>query len=545
MLDSRAKELKNIGTGLFTQKAPWDSLCQDIAENFYPMRSDFTSTLALGDDFSCDLMESYPVQVRETLGNTPNAMLRQGEWFEIKTGIQKIDEDSEVARWLEHATTEYRRLVYDRRANFTAATIEVDHDYVSFGLGVMSVEESPTRDHMLFRAWHPKDAAWMLNDVGAVDHLQRKMKKTARNIKKRWPNCHADIIRACEKSPNQEFNIRHIVMPTDEIYGDDKAMRRKYKGKPFLSLYIDCDHETILGEGGLPVFNYIVPRWRTLSNIPQAFSPAAINSLPDGRMIQAMARIILEQGEKAIDPPMIGSGEVFRSDFNVYAGGMTYADLEADQKLQDVFNTIKGGDISIGLEMKKDTRELLAEAWLINKLYLPDTREMTAYETQERMAGFRRAVLPFFGPVESQYNLPMLDAGFQQAIINKQFDLTGMPEILADREVTFTFQTPLNTAEGRADVSAFQESVQIIAGAAQMDKSIVADYDFKKMTKDAVKGTGAKADWVKDETEAQPQKDETNQVDQLTQAAAALREGAGVATDVAGASVALQQAGMA
>lgn len=545
MLDSRAKELNAIGDKLFSDKAPWDTLCQDIAENFYPLRADFTTTRSLGDDFSCDIMESYPVQVRETLGNTPNAMLRQGDWFEIKTGIKKIDEDPEVARWLEHATIAYRRLVYDRRANFTAATIEVDHDYVSFGLGVMSIEESPSRDHMLFRAWHPRDAAWMLNDVGVVDHLQRKMKKTARNIKKRWPNCHADIIKACEQSPNKEFNVRHIVMPTDEIYGDDKAMRRKYKDKPSLSLYIDCEHETILGEGGLPVFNYVVPRWRTLSNMPQAFSPAAINSLPDGRMIQAMARIILEQGEKAIDPPMIGSGEVFRSDFNVYAGGMTYADLEADQKLQDVFNTIPGGNIAIGMEMKKDTRELLAEAWLINKLYLPDTREMTAYETQERMAGFRRAVLPFFGPVESQYNLPLLDAGFQQAIINKQFDLTGMPEILADREVTFTFQTPLNTAEGRANVSAFQESVQIIAGAAQMDKSIVADYDFKKMTKDAVKGTGAKADWFNDEKVAASEAEQAGQVDQLTQAAAALREGAGVATDVAGASVALQQAGMA
>jgi len=546
-MDGRAKQLCEIGKTLFSKKEPWNSLAQDIAENFYPMRADFTSSLSLGSDFSLDIMESFPVQARETLGNTPNAMLRQGDWFQVRTGIESIDEDPTNARWLDYATRNYRRLVYDRRANFVSATIEADHDWVAFGNPVLSVEESPTRDHMLFRAWHPRDCAWMINEVGRIDHIQRKMKKTARNLVMRFKDkVHPDIKLAAEKNPTQEFEIRHIVLPTDEIYGDDKARMRRFKNMPFISCYIDVDHEQYLGEGGLPVFNYVVPRWRTLTGIAQGFSPASINALPDARMLQQLATIILEQGEKAVDPPIVASGNVFRDAVNIYAGGITYADLEADQKIQDAFQTLNtSGGIGIGMEIKADVRQLITEAFLLNKLFLPDSREMTAYETSVRMAEFRRAALPFFGPIESEYHLPLLDAGFQLALHNKQFDVGDMPEALADRDVTFIFDSPLNTAEGRADVAAFQESVQILAGAAQFDQTIPTTMDFKKMTKDAVRGTGAKADWFNDEDQQIADEDAANQVARLQDMAMALREGAGVANDVAGATVALKEAGLA
>lgn len=547
-MDSRAQKLVEIGDQLFSKKKTgWDSICQDIAEQFYPMRADFTSGLNLGSGFSNDLMDSFPVQARETLGNAPSSMLRQGDWFGVKTGFEEIDEDPANARWLEAATHRFKRLVYDRRANFKAATDEVDHDWVAFGNGVLSVEESPGRDHFLFRAWHPKTCAWMLNGIGKVDHLQRNMPMTARNIAKRrdW-TVHSTIKTAATNTPTQEFKIRHIVMPVDDIYGEDKAKRRKYAKLPFISMYIDVENQEVLGESGLPVFSYIVPRWKTLSNMPQGFSPATINSLPDGRMLQALSRIILEQGEKAIDPASIAKGEIFRDAVNLYAGGMTYVDLENDEKLSDVFQTIQTGQgLGFGMEMKQDVRNLIAEAFLLNKLMLPNAREMTAFETNARLDEFRRAALPFFGPIESEYHLPLLDTAFQMAVRNRAFDFSELPEALADADVTFSFESPLNTAEGRANVVAFQESVQILAGAAQFDQTIPTTMNFKKMTKDAIKGTGARADWFNDEEVQQNEEEQLASVGRLQQAAAALREGAGVATDVAGATQAMQAAGIA
>lgn len=555
MNDSRAEELSRIGDSLFSKKTQWDSLCQEIAENFYPMRADFTATLSLGSDFATGIMDSFPVQSRETLGNTISATLRQGDWFAIKTGIDAIDEDPEVARWLEYATKGYRRLVYDRRANFTAATIEADHDWVTFGNPVLSVEESKSRDHLLFRAWHPRDCAWMVNDNNKVDHLQRNAPMTARNVVRRWGDkAPPEVQRIAKTEPMTIIKIRHIVMPLDDIYGDDRKKQRQFRGNPYVSIYVAPEYNHVLGEGGLPVFNYVVPRLRTLAGIPQGFSPYTINALPDGRMLQSLARIILEQGEKAIDPPMLGRGEAFRDAINIYAGGFTMLDIEPDEDIRHAFQTIETGNISAGMEMKADVRELIGESFLLNKLFLPDTREMTAFETNARLAEYRRSALPFYGPIEAEYNLQLLDVGFSMAINNRAFDFAEAPDLLkghlqredgeADGELTFSFESPLNTAEGRALVAAYQESIQIISGSAQQDPSIAAEYDLHKMTQDAVKGTGAPADWRKNEADAKEVQDEQAQVSNLTQAAAALREGAGVASDVAGATVQLQQAGL-
>lgn len=547
-MDSRAKELVRIGDSLFSKKENWDSLCQEIAEHFNPLRADFTSSFSLGTDFATNIMDSFPVLACRTLGDAPGAMLRQGEWFEVKTDDDDVNEDPSAARWMEAATKRFRNLIYDRRANFVRATNEADHDWAAFGNPVLSVEESPTRDHFLFRAWHPKENAWMENTVGKIDHNQRTMMMTARGIMQRraWAKvAHTSIREAAKKDPAKEFKIRHVVLPLDEMYGDDRAKRRQFKDMQFVSLYIDCENEIVLSEGALPVFNYVIPRWRTVAGFPQGFSPATITALPDGRMLQTLARIIMEQGEKALDPPVYAKGDIFRDAVNRYAGGMTYADLESDQKIQDamMFENPSQG-LPAGLEMKADVRNMIAEAFLLNKLMLPAEREMTAFETQARLAEFRRSVLPFFGPVEHEYHLPLLDTAFQMALRNKQFDIDGMPDILSDVDVTFKFESPLNTAEGRAAVQAFQESIQIIAGSAQMDQGVVAEYDFRKMTKDAVKGTGAPADWAKDEEQADEDVDAAQQVAGLTQAAAALRESAGVAGEVANASVALQQAGL-
>lgn len=548
-MDSRARELVTIGDSLFKKKEPWDQLAQEIAEQFYPLRADFTEGFTLGDDFGSGVMDSFPVLACRTLGDAPGAMLRQGEWFEVQTSDDDLNEDPSVSRWLEDATKRFRNLIYDRRANFVRATNEADHDWAAFGNPVLSVEESPTRDHFLFRDWHPRDCAWMENAVGVIDHNQRNIRMTARGIMQRpaWAKvAHQSIRQAAEKEPTREFKLRHIVLPFEEIYGGDKGKRRQYKDMEFCSLYIDCDHEIVLSEGPLPVFNYVIPRWKTVSGYPQGFSPATITALPDGRMLQTLARIIMEQGEKALDPPVYAKSNIFRDAVNRYAGGMTYADIEGDQKIQDamMFESPSQG-LPAGLELKADVRNMIAESFLINKLMLPAEREMTAFETQARLAEFRRSVLPFFGPIEHDYHLPLLDTAFQIALRNKAFDLDEMPDVLSGADVTFRFESPLNSAEGRAAVQAYQESVQIIAGAAQFDQGVVAEYDFRKMTKDAVKGTGAPADWAKDEEQADEDVDAAQQAAGVMQAATALREGAGVAGEVANATLALQQAGLA
>jgi hypothetical protein len=542
-VDTTAKKLLEIGASLYKQVEPWNNLRQQLAEHFYPMRGDFTSSFSPGDDFETGIMDSFGLQARETLGNLPNSMLRQGDWFSVSTGDDDLDKRIGNMQWFDDAKKAMRRTIYRPAAHFVSATQETDHDWVTFGDGAFSVEETESRDALIYKAYHPRDCVSMMNGDGIVDHCQRKLEMTARNVVRRWKDtAHSDIQRMAEKEPSKPIKIRHILCPLDDIYGDDRKMRAKFRKMPFVSFYIDVERQTVLGQGGMPVFNYILPKWRTISGIPIGFSPATINSLPDSRSLQMISSIIQEQGEKALDPPVIGEGNIFRNPINLYAGGFTMVDLD-DRKLSEVMQVLESkGQLNFGVEMKQDFRELIGEAFLLNKLFLPDTKDMTAFEANARLDEMRRAALPFFGPYESEFQLKALDVTFEMMIFSKAIPPT--PKELDNTNVTFKFDGPTVKLEGQQKVLAYQQGMQMIGGAAQADPTIPSSFKIKEATIDAVRASGWEADWFLDEEE-QKQVDQTNEAQtNVAQAATALNQGSIVGKNVADAALAAKQAGL-
>jgi len=86
----QAKELAELAEDLFGKKSPLNSLHQEIAENFYPERADFTAKRPLGTDFAANLMTSYPVTCRRDLGDQFGTMLRPTArpWFTARASSQ-------------------------------------------------------------------------------------------------------------------------------------------------------------------------------------------------------------------------------------------------------------------------------------------------------------------------------------------------------------------------------------------------------------------------------------------------------------------------
>ncbi len=114
------KELKSISDNLFSKRMPLTSLWQEVADNFYPERADFTLRRSIGTDFAANLMTSYPVMCRRDLGNQFGTMLRPTAkpWFHIKR--RYIDkEQTEAKRYLEHFEIVQRRAMYDPVSMFT------------------------------------------------------------------------------------------------------------------------------------------------------------------------------------------------------------------------------------------------------------------------------------------------------------------------------------------------------------------------------------------------------------------------------------------
>ena len=500
MSDQRAQEMIDLGNKLFAKKAPLNSLHQEIALQFYPVRATFTmSGDYLGRDHADHLNDSYPVLVRRELGNSISSTLRPRDqkWFLATSLDEDRDQDPDNARYLEYVSQTIRTAMYDVRAKFVRATKEGDHDFITFGQCVLSVEESPDRQHLYYRAHHLRDCAWLENNIGDVDHIHRKDRMSARTMKRSFKESalHQSVKDACKNDPGQEFNVRCVMMPSDEYDYTGPDAKTKGRKAPFIMCYVDADNGKMLAEIPSPDFIFVVPRWQTLPGLQYAVSPATSVALPDGRLAQTMALMIMEAGEKAIDPPTAADGDVFK-EFNLQAGAMTWADLQGDRKISDVFQTIPiNADMRTAFAMRADLREMLAKAFFIDKLNLPQVGpDMTATEVRARLEEHVRQLLPLFEPMEHEYNARLLDKTFFRLRAMNRFRTDIMPDTLSGADIAWGFRNPLQEASTRILVQQFREAIEVETGAANMGVGVMRT-DLGIARDDAVRGIGVPAKW--------------------------------------------------
>lgn len=503
-MDDNAKELLKRSDRLYSKKAPLDSFFQEIATQFYPERATFTIELTWGYEFATHLFDGSPVLMRRDLGNAFSAYLRpRGQpWFKHDIPDDRIKDSPGVRDQLDLTTTIHRAALYDGRAQFVRGTKETDQDYAAFGNGVLSCEPRDDLRGLRFRNHHIADCAWVDNADGVIDTLFRNAKMSARQIRQRWPDADLNtaIATALEREPDKEFKVRHCMLPKDDYDLGKKAP----KGADFVSVYIDVENQRVISEAPSYEFRYVVPRWQTISNSPYGVSPAAVIALPDARMMQALARIIQEAGEKVVDPPLKATEKAVRGDINLYAGGLTWVDRDYDERLGAALEPIAPfQNPGLGVDLLVRTGLALKEAWYLNKLTLPQQGDRTAYETSQLVEEFIRASIPLFEPVETTYNTPLLELSFRQLLRLGAFpDMDQKTAEYLKENITFAFDNPLQNAIEKSKVYAFQTAMGIVSQAMTLDSSAAADLDVRKAARDAIAGSGAPADWVREQDDA-------------------------------------------
>jgi len=536
MLHVDARSLRDRGDRLFSQKQVLDSRNQDIADHFYPERADFTVTRDIGDDFADHLTTGYPSMVRRDLANSLGSMLRpKGQpWFHIRADREEL-EDHEAKVWLERATGIQRRAMYDRMAMFTRATKETDHDFASFGGGVISTEVNRRDNALLYRNWHLRDCSWAEDAYGQIGEVYRNWNPTAAELCAYFPGkVHPKVLERKEKDPHCKIKCRHSV-----IRADDYA-EKKYR-QPWVSMFIDIENDHVMEERGSWTMIYTIPRWATISGSQYAYSPATLIALPDARLLQAMTLTLLDAGERAANPPMIGVSEAIRGDLNIYPGGFTAVDAEYDERLGEVLRPLvqdKSGH-PFGLDMADRTSGMLREAFYLNTLSMPPTGgpEMTAFEVGQRVQEYIRNALPLFEPMENEYNAALCEITFETLMRENAFGpVESIPESIRGRDIQFMFESPLATMIEREKGQKFLEAKAMLAQAAEIDPSAMRIMDFGVTLRDVLSGIGAPAKWLRspeDVEAAQAAEDEKVQAQQLL---ATMQQGADVAATLGQAS---------
>ena len=183
-MDSRAREVVRIGDAMFKSKRVVDNLWQEIALNFYPARADFTEKRNEGQEYSDHLFTAYPSLARRELGNLLSANLRDQskQWVSMHVQNETLDNGLPERQFLEFMTQIHWRGLYDPAARMVTATKQCDHDFATFGNGVIYGTPNMRGDGPLYRNYHLRDCAWSENAEGKVDHFHRRWMPTARQL---------------------------------------------------------------------------------------------------------------------------------------------------------------------------------------------------------------------------------------------------------------------------------------------------------------------------------------------------------------------------
>ena len=522
---------------LFNQAGPLRQLQQELANNFYVERADFTTSLPLGDEYAAHLTTSFPLTVRRDLANILCTMLRpdQSVWAVMSTNNYD-DLDEAGKRWLETGTHITRNALYDQDSGFTRATSQADDDIAVFGQAVLSCEMNWRKRALLWRNWHLRDAVWCNTPEGTVGRVDRKWKASAIELNQIFKGNIAPKLKQClSKEPYKEIEVRHIFVPIEE-YDNGKGYHKNKKVR-YISIFYDFDNKFVMEEVPYKHGYYCIPRWKLVSGSQYAYSPAAIAALPDVRTLQAASLTLLEAGEKAVDPPTIAYEDVFRSDIDLGAGGITMIEGDYDERtgrpIQSVFDS-RHSNIPLGAEMIQGMRADISNTHYLNKVGLPPMGSgMSTLEVSQRVSEYVRGALPLFQPLEPEYNGQMLTLASDVMLANGFYGpADGIPDSLLGRNIQFKFNNPLRDASDRAKGNMLLESVSAINNMAAFDPTVTKILDAHVAVRDVIEGIGAPRKWFKTNEQVQEESQKEQEAAALAQTMQAVNAGAQTAKTI-------------
>lgn len=548
-----SKECRQLADHLFEKKLPLNRLLQEIAENFWPERADFSVKRYLGQDYASNLMTSYPLLCRRDLGDAIGTMLRdmRKPWFEMAPRDPTLKLSKEGKIWTQWATRVQRDVMYDPAAFFEKAEKLGDNDFAAFGMDVIQVRPNGAYNGLTYKCHHQRDVAWMEDDDGKLCMIVRKSKQLARDLVNRYkpnairPGSKVDtrVKKIAEKKPFEEIDCMHILIASDMYDGDSGKGNAK---KPWRAISYDCRHDFEMESVAVWNKEYVISRWQTIGS-QYSMSPAVVCALPEARLLQAMTFTLLEAGEKIVSPSMIATEQAVRSDVDLSSGGITWVDYEYDERLGAALRplTTDAKGMPIGREMQGDSRQLLAKCFYLDKIkpFLPtEDPQMTAFQAGQIVAQYVRDALPLFAPMEAERNGGICEETFQCALRMGGFGpVEQMPPELHGMDMTFKFRSPLHDLIDSQKGQKMLEMGQLVAQAMALDKSVGNIPRADIALRDALDGIQVPATWTRSEEESQALAQKMADQEQAQATIQQMQGAAGAAKDLGGAMASMSQ----
>jgi len=523
--DVMAVQLLKRWTELDTQRSTWESLWQDIADYCVPRKADITRKRSAGDNRAERLFDATAVHSAELLAASLHGMLTNAatSWFSLRYRDPFLDELDEAKEWLQ----ETEEVLYTAlaRSNFQEQIHELYSDLVTFGTGVMMIEEDD-KDDLRFSTRHIAECYLSENDKGRVDTVYRKFKLSARAATDKFgeDKVSQKILKLSESNPYELVTLLHVVRPREER----DITKSDSQNLPFMSCYLDPEAKQVLSVGGFNENPYLCPRFLKSSYEQNYGRSPSSSSISDIKMINKMSEVSIRSAQKQVDPPLMVPDDGFMLPIRTVPSGLNFYRSGTRDRIEPL-NT--GANNPIGIQMEEQRRQAIRQAFYVDQLILGAGPNMTATEVVQRTEEKMRLLGPVLGRLQAELLQPLIERCF--AVLSRKKSFPEPPEVLGESTIEIEYVSPLAKAQRTGDVQSLTRLFELVTPLAQIDQGVLDYMDTDGMVKHLIKTVGVPAVAVRSKeqvdalrSERQQQAAEQQQIMEAQQTATSAGEAA-------------------
>lgn len=519
---------------LKTQRMPWESTWQVIAETCLPAFSDIQSYIVPGNTrthrvFDTTGMQGLNLLASHLAGAVTNFQTR---WFELRMSHDPLNELKPVTLWLDACA----KTMQDKLSATTTPQAFHEHylQFAGFSTGTMFVDEAPiglpsgyagliTRSLPIATYVMAEDA------VGMVDTLYRELELSPRQAVQHFG---LEALPDDTKVSLNHADLAHTPGPYLQCVYPRQERDPRYENQanmPFASVYVDVKHKAIVSEGGYRWFPYMASRWQKLRTwSPYGFGPAHI-ALPEILTLNRMDKDILTALQMHIlppwwtdDPDATGRVLLLPGYVNSIAKGSSMQAMTAP------------GRFDIGKLGMEERRQRIKQIFYVDQLMAlppPDTTgKMTAFEVAQRVGQMQQLMGPAFMRLLSELLNPFIDITFGTMLERDELpeppDIVYIASMQGQGKITVDYQGPLARAQRGDEITAIEGTLAIAERyfAPTQDVSVYDNIDIDEAIRRSGKVYGIPPSVLRDQAEVAKLRQERAQAQQEAQRGEAIRE---------------------
>jgi hypothetical protein len=459
---------------------------QEVRDYMLPNRPSFTSDNDDSKTVMAKIFDGTAIDAINVAKAGINGMLTNAAlpWYTIELKDQQANKDEIIREALQQVNAVMP--IEFHNSNFYTNIDVTYEESIGYGQACLFITEGQ-KTSLNFQPVPLKNIFTEEDSEGSVNALFRCFYFTKRQMVGKWGEEALTQAMRSEKDEEKKYDIVHAVYPRTSREVDTKGNFKEDKfNKAYISVYIEKDSKHILDEGGYDEFPYAVPR---LFLAEDGYGRGmGCNALPDTKMLNTMEKTGLRAWQKAVDPPIQAPDEGISLPVKTGPGGVTY-NGNWDKQGAEIKTLYPSGTFQNlpSFEQKCESKRNQIREFFFYKQFR--TQQEGQPRTAQEIIQIASENLKILGPLLNRFTEELLkpiivrafNILFRGGKFPKLSDLIAQGKINPDFKIVYL--SPIAKAQRLYEAQEIQNAFNLIIPAAQIDQSMLDNFDADKYFK--------------------------------------------------------------